>query len=92
MLLARLELASDAVMATLSFKSGHQECLFNTKMLVNQEFIASITLGAVVIADSSITGAGVVLAQRVEQPSEFGEFCIASAIHGALPSHVPLRS
>jgi len=91
-LLIKLELASDVVMTTLSFKSGHQECLFNTKMLVNQEFIACITLGAVVIADSSITGAGVVLAQRVEQPSEFGEFCIASAIHGALPSHVPLRS
>jgi len=92
-LLIKLELASDVVMTTLSFKSDHQEHLVKyLEMLFNQRLRAGITLGTVVIADSSITGAGVVLAQRVEQPSEFGEFCIASAIHGALPSHVPLRS
>ena len=48
-----------------------------------------IALGEVVIADSTVTGAGVVLAQRVEQLAEPGGLCITSAIHEALPNRIP---
>ncbi|MCZ6655230.1 MAG: adenylate/guanylate cyclase domain-containing protein, partial [Planctomycetota bacterium] len=44
-----------------------------------------ISLGEVVIADSTVTGAGVVLAQRVEQLAEPGGVCITGAIHEAAP-------
>ena len=49
-----------------------------------------IALGEVVIADSTVTGAGVVLAQRVEQMAEPGGLCITSAIHEALPNRTVL--
>jgi hypothetical protein len=43
----------------------------------------------VVIADNTVTGAGVVLAQRVEQLANPGGLCITSAIHEALPKRMP---
>jgi adenylate cyclase len=46
-------------------------------------------MGEVIIADSTVTGAGVVLAQRVEQLSESGGVCITAAIHEGLPKRLP---
>jgi TolB-like protein/Tfp pilus assembly protein PilF len=46
-------------------------------------------LGEVVIADKTVTGAGVVLAQRIEQLADPGGICITSAIHEALPRRMP---
>jgi adenylate cyclase len=43
----------------------------------------------VIIADNTVTGAGVVLAQRVEQLAEPGCSCITAAIHEALPQRMP---
>ena len=48
-----------------------------------------ISMGEVVIADSTITGEGVVLAQRVEQLADPGGLCITSAIHETLPKRMP---
>jgi len=48
-----------------------------------------IALGEVIIADNTVTGAGVVLAQRVEQLSEPGGVCITAAIHEGLPMRLP---
>lgn len=88
-LLAEFERASDAVTAALSFQSDHQNHLKLINDDVQPEIRVGIALGEVVIADSTITGAGVVLAQRIEQLAEPGGLCITSAIREALPSRMP---
>jgi TolB-like protein/class 3 adenylate cyclase/tetratricopeptide (TPR) repeat protein len=88
-LLAEFERASDAVSAALSFQSSHHDHLDKYKDDIQPEIRVGIALGEVVIADSTVTGAGVVLAQRVEQLAEPGGLCITSAIHEALPNRMP---
>ncbi len=88
-LLAEFERASDAVTASLSFLSDHHDHLDKYKDGIQPEIRVGIALGEVVIADSTVTGAGVVLAQRVEQLAEPGGLCITSAIHEALPNRLP---
>jgi adenylate cyclase len=48
-----------------------------------------VALGEVIIADNTITGEGVILAQRLEQLSEPGGLCITPAIREALPKRLP---
>jgi adenylate cyclase len=50
-----------------------------------------IALGEVVIADNTVTGPGVVLAQRIEQLAEAGGLCISAAIHEAVPKRLPVE-
>jgi adenylate cyclase len=88
-LLAEFERASDAVTAALSFQSDHHDQLASLNDNIRPDIRVGIALGEVVIADSTVTGAGVVLAQRVEQLTEPGGLCITSAIHEALPNRMP---
>jgi TolB-like protein len=46
-------------------------------------------MGEVVIGDGTVTGGGVVLAQRVEQLADPGSLCITAALHEALPNRMP---
>ena len=85
-LLAEFERASDAVTAALAFLSDHYDHLVSLSDDIRPEFRVGIALGEVVIADNTVTGAGVVLAQRVEQLAEPGGLCITSAVHEALPN------
>lgn len=41
------------------------------------------------MGDGTVTGAGVVLAQRVEQLADPGSVCITAALHEALPNRMP---
>jgi hypothetical protein len=50
-----------------------------------------IALGEVVVADNTITGVGVVLAQRLEQLAKPGGLCISAAIREALPARLPFE-
>ena len=88
-LLAEFERASDAVMAALAFQSDHLNRLEDLNDDIHPEVRIGIALGEVVIADRTVTGAGVVLAQRVEQLAQPGGLCITSAIHEALPNRMP---
>ena len=88
-LLAEFERASDAVTAALAFQSDHQDHLEKINDDIQPEIRVGVALGEVVIADSTVTGAGVVLAQRVEQLAEPGGLCITSAVHEALPNRMP---
>jgi TolB-like protein/class 3 adenylate cyclase len=88
-LLAEFDRASDAVTAALSFQLDHHDHLEKINDDIQPEIRVGIALGEVVIADSTVTGAGVVLAQRVEQLAEPGGLCITSAIHEALPNRLP---
>jgi TolB-like protein/class 3 adenylate cyclase/tetratricopeptide (TPR) repeat protein len=88
-LLAEFERPSDAVSATLAFQADQAYYLSRLKDDLKPCIRVGIAMGEVVIADSTITGAGVVLAQRVEQLADPGGLCITAALHEALPKRMP---
>jgi adenylate cyclase len=88
-LLAEFERASDAVSAALAFQAAQGEFNAGLDDDVKAELRVGIALGEVVIADNTITGEGVVLAQRLEQLAEAGGLCITPAIREALPKRLP---
>jgi adenylate cyclase len=91
-LLAEFTRASDAACATLAFQ---QENTVYNKTLdddIVPEIRVGVALGEVVIADKTVTGAGVVLAQRIEQLCEPSGVNITEAIREALPDRLPIDS
>ncbi len=88
-LLAEFERASDAVAAALAFQADQA---YNNSRLpddLQPTIRVGVALGEVVIADNTVTGAGVVLAQRVEQLADAGGLCITAALHEAIPKRMP---
>ena len=90
-LVAEFARASDAVAAGLAFQIENTESNARLEDDLQPRLRIGISLGEVVIADSTVTGAGVVLAQRVEQLAEPGGVCITGAIHEAVPQYLPLE-
>ncbi len=90
-LLAEFERASDAAAAALTFQIDHNDHNAKLSGNIRPTIRVGIALGEVVIADNTVTGAGVVLAQRVEQLAEPGGVCITGAISEALPQRLPLE-
>jgi TolB-like protein/class 3 adenylate cyclase len=91
-ILAEFARASDADCATLAFQ---QENIIQNMTLEDDivpELRVGIALGEVVISDNTITGAGVVLAQRIEQLCEPSSVNITEAIRESLPDRLPLDS
>jgi len=88
-LLADFARPSDAVTAALSFQANHASYIEQLNDDIQPVARIGIAMGEVIVADSTVTGAGVVLAQRVEQLSEPGGVCITAAIHEALPKRLP---
>ena len=88
-LVAEFARASDAVCAVLDFQQHHTESLKQFDDEIKPAIRIGISLGEVVFADNTVTGTGVVLAQRIEQLAEPGGLCITAAIHEALPKHMP---
>ena len=88
-LVAEFERASDAVSAALAFQVDHTYQISRLKDDLRPEIRVGIAMGEVVIADNTVTGSGVVLAQRVEQLADTGGVRITAALHEALPKHMP---
>ena len=90
-LVAEFERASDAVAAALAYQAADAE--YNTTLDddIRPQMRIGISLGEVVIADNTITGAGVVLAQRLEQLSEPGGVCIQGAAYETVPQRFPFK-
>jgi len=88
-LLAEFGRASDAVCAALAFQSEQAATIATLDDDIRPQVRVGIALGEVVIADATVTGAGVVLAQRLEQLAEPGGTCITPAIREALPKRLP---
>jgi class 3 adenylate cyclase len=88
-LVAQFERASDAVSAALVFQA--QNTAFNATLDddLRPRLRTGISMGEVVVADDTITGEGVVLAQRIEQLADPGGVCITAAVHEALPGRLP---
>jgi TolB-like protein/ankyrin repeat protein len=88
--LAEFEHASEAVSAALSFQAN--QLIYNDQLVDDLQPVirVGIAMGEVVIADNTVTGAGVVQAQRVEQLADQGGVCITAAIHEALSKRLPI--
>jgi class 3 adenylate cyclase len=71
-LLAEFERASDAVSAAISFQSDHAYHISRLKDDLRPTVRVGIAIGEVIIADNTVTGGGVVQAQRVEQLADSG--------------------
>jgi TolB-like protein/class 3 adenylate cyclase len=83
-LLASFDRASDAVSAAITFQTAQAGYIENLQDDVKPNIRVGISMGEVVIADNTVTGAGVVQAQRIEQLANPGTVCISAAIHEAL--------
>jgi adenylate cyclase len=90
-LLAEFERASDAISAALTFQSTQRE--YNAKLddNIKPQVRIGVALGEVIIADNTITGAGVVLAQRLEQMVEPGGVIIQGAAYETIPERFPFE-
>ncbi len=88
-LVAELARASDAVSASLAFQAAnttHNERLSDD---IRPVLRVGIAMGEVVVADNTVTGEGVVLAQRLEQLAEKGGVCIQGAAYETVPKRLP---
>jgi class 3 adenylate cyclase len=88
-LVARFNRASDAVAAALVFQENQRQYIDQLDDDIRPELRIGIALGEVIIDDHTVTGAGVVLAQRVEQLSVTGGICVTAAVHETLPKRMP---
>ncbi|MDX1486917.1 MAG: adenylate/guanylate cyclase domain-containing protein, partial [Acidiferrobacterales bacterium] len=88
-LVAEFARASDAVCAALHFQQSNTTHNAELRDHIVPVVRAGIALGEEVFAHDTVTGAGVVLAQRVEQLSEPGGVCVTGAIHEAIPQRLP---
>ena len=87
--LAEFARASDAVLAALSAQEANTRANDRMDDDVRPVLRVGIALGEVVLADDTVTGAGVVLAQRLEQMAQPGGMCVSAAIREAVPTRLP---
>jgi adenylate cyclase len=88
-LLAEFERASDAVSAALAFQVEQLDYLTQLKDSIQPTVRVGIAMGEVVIADNTITGTGVVLAQRLEQLASPGGVVLQGACQETIPGRFP---
>ena len=90
-LVAEFGRASDAVMASLAFQAENTEFIATLEDEIQPRLRVGIAMGEVVIADNTVTGSGVVLAQRLEQLADPGGVCIQGAAHETVPRRFPFQ-
>ena len=90
-LLAEFQSASDAVIAALALQIANAERNEELSDEVQPVIRVGIALGEVVIADATVTGAGVVLAQRLEQLAAPGGVCIQGSAQESTPKRFPFE-
>lgn len=88
-LVAEFERASDAVAASLAFQARNAALNARLTDEIRPVLRIGISLGEVVIADGTVTGAGVVLAQRLEQLAEPGGVVAQAAAAETVPARMP---
>lgn len=90
-LVAEFARASDAVSASLAFQSENAAHNNGLPDEIRPVVRVGISMGEVVVADSTVTGEGVVLAQRLEQLAEPGGVCIQDAAYQTIPKRLPFE-
>ena len=90
-LLAEFERASDAVTAALAFQTEQVDSNQQLNDRIQPTVRVGIAMGEVIIADDTITGTGVVLAQRLEQISDPCGVVIQGAAYETIPGRFPFE-
>ena len=90
-LLAEFERASDAVTAALAYQDLNKVINSNINDEIRPQLRIGISLGEVIVADNTITGAGVVLAQRLEQLADSGGVVVQGSITETVPTRMPFE-
>jgi len=90
-LVAEFARASDAVSAAMAFQDANMAGNNELHDEIRPEIRIGIAMGEVVVADHTITGEGIILAQRLEQLAERGGICIQGAAHETLPKRLPFH-
>ena len=90
-LLAEFERASDAVSAALAFQADSYEYNNSLEDEIKPIVRIGISMGEVIIADGTMTGEGVVLAQRLEQLADPGTIVIQGAAYETVPGRYPFE-
>ena len=88
-LVAEFAKASDAVSAALAFQTANATYNENLSDEVRPVLRIGLAMGEVIVADNTVTGEGVVLAQRFEQLAEPGGVCIQGAVQETMPKRLP---
>ncbi len=90
-LVAEFNRASDAVTAALAFQTSNEEVISEIRDEIKPYLRIGISLGEVIVADDTITGAGVVLAQRLEQLAEPGGVIAQGSVAETVPDRMPFE-
>ena len=90
-LIAEFSRASDSVSAALSFQTDAASTRDTRSDADLPRVRIGICIGEVVIADGTITGSGVILAQRLEQFAEPGGIVVNSSIAETVPDRFPFE-
>ena len=90
-LVAKFDRASDCLVASLAFQVANSELNATLGDNIQPQLRIGISLSEVVIADNTVTGAGVVLAQRLEQLAESGGVCIQGVAYETVPQRLPFE-
>jgi len=90
-LVAEFALASDAVNAGVDFQSANTRYIETLQDDVRPVVRVGIAMGEVVVADNTVTGEGIILAQRLEQLAEPGGVCLQGAAYDTVPKRLPFE-
>jgi TolB-like protein/class 3 adenylate cyclase len=88
-LVAEFARASDAVGAALAFQDSNTNHNNQLTDDIQPRLRIGIAIGEVIVADNTVTGEGIVLAQRLEQLATPGGVCIQGAAYETLPKRLP---
>ena len=90
-LVAEYARASDAVAAALAFQHENEAQIPPAGDALHPRLRIGISLGEVIVADGTVTGAGVVLAQRLEQLAEAGGVVVQGSVAETVPTRLPFE-
>lgn len=88
-LVAEFARASDAISASLAFQAANATYNEELPDEIRPVVRVGIAMGEVVVANNTMTGEGVVLAQRLEQLAQPGCVVIQGAAHETVPKRLP---
>jgi adenylate cyclase len=90
-LVAEFDRASDAVTAAFAFQVLNEEVNAALDDDIQPQLRMGISMGEVIIADNTITGTGVVLAQRLEQLADPGGVVVQGSVSETVPTRIPFE-
>ena len=90
-LVAEFKRASDAVTAALAFQESSKGMYPQVDDAIQPVLRVGISMGEVIVADHTMTGAGIVLAQRLEQLAGSGEVVVQGSVSETVPAWLPLE-